>query len=114
VTPDNLMGPSLELLFLWILLSVLNILKKNSELCLEILKNANEAHYALLPLIKGQSVFRAEKIKIYKTLLRPVATYRAESWTLLKDIDKQLDTFKENIKINVCGNERKWRLQKTI
>lgn len=96
MTPDNLMGPSLELLFLWTLLSVLNIFKKG-ELRLEILKNANEAYYALLPLIKGQSVFRGEKIKTYKTILRPVATYRAESWTLHKDIVKQLDTLKKKL-----------------
>jgi hypothetical protein len=45
---------------------------------------------------KGQSIFRAEKIKIYKTLIRPVATYRAESWTLHKDIAKQLAALKKN------------------
>jgi len=71
--------------------------KKKSELCLEIHKNANEAHNAFLPLIKSQSVFRAEKIKIYKTLIRPVATYRAESWTLHKDIAKQLAALKINL-----------------
>jgi len=69
--------------------------KKKSKLCPEVHKNANEAYYALLPLIKGQSVFksvfRAEKIKIYKTLIRP-----AESWTLHKDIAKELAALKLN------------------
>jgi hypothetical protein len=36
--------------------------------------NANRAYYALLPLIKSQSVLRAEKIKMYKALIRPEAT----------------------------------------
>jgi hypothetical protein len=31
--------------------------------------NTNRAHYALLTLPKGQSVLRAEKIKLSKTLL---------------------------------------------
>jgi hypothetical protein len=43
--------------------------------------NTSRAYYALLPLLKSQSVIRAEKIKIYKTLIRPVTTYAAETWT---------------------------------
>jgi hypothetical protein len=33
--------------------------------------NANRTYYALLPLLKSQSVLRAEKIEMYKTLIRP-------------------------------------------
>jgi hypothetical protein len=36
--------------------------------------NANRANYAFLPLLKSQAVLGAEKIEIYKTLIRPVAT----------------------------------------
>jgi hypothetical protein len=36
--------------------------------------NANGAYYAVQPILKSQSVPRAEKVKIYKTLIRPVAT----------------------------------------
>ena len=42
------------------------------------IKNANSSYYALLPLLKSQSALRAEKIKVYETLIKPVATYRAE------------------------------------
>jgi hypothetical protein len=45
---------------------------------------------ALLSLLKSKSILRAEKIKICKTITRPVAIYRAESWTLNKDIGKWL------------------------
>jgi len=54
--------------------------------------NANRAYYALLPLLKSQLVLSAEKIKICKTLRRPVATYGAAYWALSKDIAKQLAT----------------------
>jgi len=55
------------------------ILKKN-ELWPDIEKiitNANRAYYALLALLKGQSVLSAEKMEICKTWIRPVATYGA-------------------------------------
>jgi len=55
-------------------------LSGNNELRPEIKKiitNANREYYALLPVLKGQSVLSAEKIKICKTLIRPVATYGA-------------------------------------
>ena len=45
---------------------------------------------------KGQSVFRAEKIQTYKTLIRPVTNYNAESWTLHKDIANQMVDLKKN------------------
>jgi hypothetical protein len=59
--------------------------------------NANRAYYALLPLLKSQSVRRAGKVKIYKTLIRPVVTYGAEVWTLNKDIAKGLAVFERKI-----------------
>ena len=49
--------------------------------------NTNKAHYALLPVLKSQSVLRAET-KISMTLTRPVAIYGAESLTLNKNIVK--------------------------
>ena len=50
--------------------------------------NANSAYYAVLPLLKSQSVFRAEKIKIHKTSGN--VPYVAASWTMNKDTAKRL------------------------
>jgi hypothetical protein len=35
--------------------------------------NTNRSYYALLPLLKSQSVLIAEKVKVHKPLIRPVA-----------------------------------------
>jgi len=45
----------------------------------------------------------AEKIKMYRTLIRPVATYRAEFWTLNKYIAKWLDTIEGRVLRRMCG-----------
>jgi hypothetical protein len=82
------------------------VLTNKNELRPEIEKriiNANIAYYALLPLLKSQSVPRAQKVKIYKTLIRPVVTYRAEAWTLNKDIAKGLAVFEQKILRRIFG-----------
>ena len=61
------------------------------------------AYYALLSLVKGQSVLKSEKIKIYMTLIRPLATYEAKSWSLNKDIIKRLAIFKTKVLRRVTG-----------
>jgi hypothetical protein len=43
---------------------------------------AKWAYYAFLRVLQSQRVLRAEKIKMYKTLIRPVATEGTGSWTL--------------------------------
>jgi acyl-coenzyme A synthetase/AMP-(fatty) acid ligase len=58
-------------------------LTNKSELALETeerITNANRAYCAPFPVLKSQSLPRAEKVKIFKTLIRQVATYRAESF----------------------------------
>jgi hypothetical protein len=43
------------------------------------------AYYVFLPPLKSQSVLTTENIKMYKTLIEPVAAYGAESWTANKE-----------------------------
>jgi hypothetical protein len=60
----------------------------------------------------SQPVLTAEKIKIYKTLIRPVATYRAESWTLNEDVTKRLDAFEIKLLRRLFGGikvNESWR-----
>jgi hypothetical protein len=65
--------------------------------------NANTAYYALLSLLRSQSVLTAEKIKIYKSLIRPMTTYGNESCALTKDITKWLAIFEPTVLRRILG-----------
>jgi hypothetical protein len=74
----------------------------------KIITNANRAYYAFLPLLNSQSVRRAEQVTIYKTLIRPVVTYGAEVWTLLKGWQFLNEKFLRRIFRAIKVNEN-WR-----
>ena len=57
--------------------------------------HANRAYYALTLILKSHAVHRAEKIKIYKSLIRPVITYGAEASTLNTETAKNISCFWE-------------------
>jgi hypothetical protein len=42
----------------------------------------NKAYYANSQLLKSTLLARSAKLKLYRTLIRPVVTYAAETWTL--------------------------------
>jgi hypothetical protein len=65
--------------------------------------NANRAYYALLPLLNNQSVLRAKKIKMPKSLIRPAAEFGAGSWTLDEDIPKRQAVFERKILTRMFG-----------
>jgi protein involved in ribonucleotide reduction len=68
----------------------------------------------LFSLPRSQTVLGAERVKIYRTFIRLVATYGAESWTLSKDIAKPLATFQRKVLGMISGGikvNENWRKQ---
>ena len=53
----------------------------------------NRAYGANYRMLKSKIIRSAVKIQIYRTLIRPVATYGAETWTLTKSYKNLLRIF---------------------
>jgi hypothetical protein len=55
---------------------------------------ANKCHYGLIRQLKSRFLLCHNKIRIYKTLIRPVLVYGAETWPLRYGILKALGYLK--------------------
>ncbi|XP_039298823.1 uncharacterized protein LOC120354882 [Nilaparvata lugens] len=61
----------------------------------------NRAYFANQRIFKSRIVSRATKVKMYKTLVRPVVTYGAETWTLLSE--RALKSFERKMYRRIWG-----------
>ena len=53
----------------------------------------NKAFYANQDLFKSKLMTKNSKLRIYKTLVRPVVTYACETWVLKENIKTKLRVF---------------------
>jgi len=64
----------------------------------------------------SRALNRSLKLKIYKTLIRPVVTYGCEAWTLTSQNEQQLRIFERKILRKIFGPVKDedgfWRIRK--
>ena len=91
-----------------------SLLTSNNELKDEINRRISIAYYALLPIIKSKIIARKTKLNIYKTLIRPIVTYGAETWTLTKSVSARLAVFERKVLRRILGAVKQgdnWRIR---
>jgi len=86
--------------------------KINIEIAERIAKSS-KAYYANVNLIKSKFLKKNTKIKIYKTMIRPVVTYSSETWTLTAKDENNLRIFEWQILRKMFGPvdiDNVWRI----
>jgi hypothetical protein len=65
--------------------------------------------------MKSRALNRSSKLKIYKSLIKPVVTYRCEAWTLTNPGEQNLRIFERKILRKIFGpvqnEDGSWRIR---
>jgi hypothetical protein len=65
--------------------------------------------------MKSRALNRSSKLKIHKSLIRPVVTYGCEVWTLINRDEQHLTIFERRILRNIFGpvqnEDGSWRIR---
>jgi hypothetical protein len=75
----------------------------------------NRTYFAAINLFRNRLLSRATKIRLYKTLIRPVVTYGAETWSMIKKEEQDLLIFERKIFRRMYGpkyEDGKWKIRR--
>jgi hypothetical protein len=69
----------------------------------EIMLNFNKAFYANQKMFQSKLLSRKSKLKLYRTLIRPILTYASETWVLKENNIQKLMIFERKILQKIFG-----------
>jgi hypothetical protein len=76
---------------------------------------ANRIYYGLSNIFKSKHLTWRTKIRLYKTLIRPVITYGSEAWAMNKADESVINIFERKILRGIFGRSCKRRsLEKKV
>uniref|UniRef100_A0A8D9B4S3 Craniofacial development protein 2 n=1 Tax=Cacopsylla melanoneura TaxID=428564 RepID=A0A8D9B4S3_9HEMI len=94
---------------------IVNNIGKTSSAIKERIRSGNRAYFANIKLLKNKLISRKTKLKIYKTLIRPIITFGSENWTMTQDDQNRLRIFERKIIRRIYGairlSEEEWRIR---
>jgi hypothetical protein len=50
----------------------------------------NQSYYALAKIMKSREISKSTKLKIYRTIIRPIVIYGCEGWTMSEHMEEAL------------------------
>jgi len=78
--------------------SAVQLIKINNRIAL-----ANRSYFGLVNILKAKNINRKYKVVIYKTLIKPVLMFGAETWVLSKADKLRLGVFERKILRRIYG-----------
>ena len=75
---------------------------------------STKAYYANQKLFKSRLVTKYSKLKLYRTVIRPIVTYASETWVLKETSIQKLLVFKKKILRKIFGLTKEnqlWRIK---
>lgn len=78
------------------------------------LMQGNRCFYALKHLFRNSLVSRNTKLRLYKTLIRPIVMYGCETWSLTQRQESQFNCFERRVLRSICGplcEQGRWRIR---
>jgi len=94
--------------------SLINVNNDNSAEIKKRILMANKGFYGLKRQFRSPFLSIKNKIKLYKTLIRPVLAYGSETWVLSKSDEGILGVFEKKILRAIFGltnDNREWRIK---
>ena len=73
-----------------------------------------KAYYANLKFFKSRLVTKDSKLRVYRSVIRPIVTYAAETWVLTESSIQKLSVFERKILRKILGPTREnqlWRIK---
>jgi hypothetical protein len=67
---------------------------------------ASRVYLSLLPIVGSRVIHRQTKIKLYKSVVRPMIWYASESWTLSKSSKSAVNAFESKVLRTIFGPMR--------
>jgi hypothetical protein len=64
---------------------------------------ANKSYYALLAILKSKHTHQFTKIRLYRTVIRPVLMYGSETWVMTKKIENIINSYERKILRSILG-----------
>jgi hypothetical protein len=83
-----------------------NVINKQgnvSECVKDRIQAGNRAYAANHHMLKSKIIWRAVKMQLYTMLIRPIAMYESETWTLTKSVENLLRIFERKILRKIYG-----------
>jgi len=83
--------------------SIINVSNSIEEEIKERIVLGTKTYYANLKFFKSRLVTKQSKLKLYRTVIRPIVTYASETWILKEAIIQKLLVFERKILRRIFG-----------